>query len=166
MNNSAAKRDARKEGLFMKNEERMREIREAKIAGQEALYSLRQAQEKLNSAKNWGLWDMFGGGIISTMMKHSRINDASSLMEDAKWKLQKFQQEVRDVQMPTQFRVEVGEFLTFADFFFDGFIADWMVQSRIGDARAQVAEAIEKVEQVLRRLDNMEDVIDVDYREV
>lgn len=150
----------------MRDENRIREIKEAKAAGREALYSLRQAKEKLDSARGWGIWDMLGGGLISTMVKHSKINDAEALMEDARRKLQIFQRELQDVQMPAHFRVEIGDFLTFADFFFDGLIADWMVQSRIGEAREQVEEAISRVQQVLQSLDDMEDAIDVDYREV
>ena len=49
-----------------------KEKREAIEAGQRALSSLRTAEENLNSAKNWGLVDMFGGGFFSTMFKHSR----------------------------------------------------------------------------------------------
>ena len=45
-----------------------KEKREAVEAGKRALRSLREAEEQLNSAKNWGLWDMFGGGVISTMV--------------------------------------------------------------------------------------------------
>ena len=48
-----------------------KEKREAIEAGQRALSSLRTAKENLNSAKNWGLVDMFGGGFFSTMLKHS-----------------------------------------------------------------------------------------------
>lgn len=39
-----------------------------------------------------------------------------------------------------------------ADFFFDGIIADWMVQSRINDAREQIEDARVRVEQVLAEL--------------
>ena len=46
-----------------------KEKREAIEAGQRALSSLRTAKENLNSAKNWGLVDMFGGGFFSTMLK-------------------------------------------------------------------------------------------------
>ena len=48
-----------------------KEKREAIEAGQRALSSLRTAKENLNSAKNWGLVDMFGGGFFSTMLKHT-----------------------------------------------------------------------------------------------
>lgn len=43
-------------------------------------------------------------------------------------------------------------FLRFADYFFDGVVADWLVQDRINNARQQVDEAIRRVEQILRQL--------------
>ena len=60
----------------------MREIREAIQAGERALTSLRKAEEKLTSASNWGLWDIFGGGLISGIAKHNKMNEATTYMED------------------------------------------------------------------------------------
>lgn len=136
----------------MTGKTRETEIREAVVAGERALTSLRRAQEKLDSARNWGLFDMFGGGFITDMIKHSRMNDASALMENARADLLVFQRELRDVYVPTEFRMEVSDFLTFADFFFDGVIADYLVQSKIAEARAQVNDAIYQVERLLRDL--------------
>lgn len=136
----------------MMGKTRETEIREAVAAGERALTSLRRAQEKLNSARNWGLFDLFGGGFVTDMIKHSRMNDASALMENARADLLVFQRELRDVCVPTEFRMEVSDFLTFADFFFDGVIADYLVQSKIADARAQVSDAIYQVERLLRDL--------------
>lgn len=42
--------------------------------------------------------------------------------------------------------------LSFADWFFDGFAVDWMVQSRINQAKEQVEEAIYRVERILSGL--------------
>ncbi len=136
----------------MMGKTRETEIREAVAAGERALTSLRRAQEKLDSARNWGLFDLFGGGFITDMIKHSRMNDASALMENARADLLVFQRELRDVCVPTEFRMEVSDFLTFADFFFDGVIADYLVQSKIAEARAQVNDAIYQVERLLRDL--------------
>ena len=136
----------------MMGKTRETEIREAVAAGERALTSLRRAQEKLDSARNWGLFDLFGGGFITDMITHSRMNDASALMENARADLLVFQRELRDVYVPTEFRMEVSDFLTFADFFFDGVIADYLVQSKIADARAQVGDAIYQVERLLRDL--------------
>lgn len=150
----------------MREQSRTIEINEARRAGKVALDYLHQANDKLSSAKNWGLWDMLGGGFLTTMVKHSKIGDASQLMEAARSKLHIFQRELQDVQVPVEFRMEIGDFLTFADFFFDGIIADWMVQSRIRDAKRQVEDAIRKVTNIMSRLDEMERVIDVEGREV
>ena len=64
-----------------------KEKREAIEAGRRALNSLQAAKENLNSAKNWGLVDMFGGGFFTTMLKRSRIDQAKRNMEQAKYDL-------------------------------------------------------------------------------
>ncbi|MCR4657451.1 MAG: hypothetical protein K5770_14685 [Lachnospiraceae bacterium] len=48
--------------------------------------------------------------------------------------------------------VEIGGFLTFADFFFDGFIADILVQSKIGKAQRQCDDALRQVRQIRGQL--------------
>ena len=50
----------------------------------------------------------------------------------------------------------MGDFLSFADYFFDGFLADMMVQSRIREAQRQVNDAIYRVENILSRLRTQE----------
>ena len=136
----------------MSNDMMIKEMAEAIWAGERALTSLKTAQNQLNGARNWGLFDMFGGGMLSSMIKHSKINDASRYMENAKRDLQVFQRELRDVNIPLDLRMEVGSFLSFADFFFDGFVADYLVQSKISEAREQVDDAIRMVENILRNL--------------
>ena len=136
----------------MSNEVMRREMKEAMDAGERALSSLRSAQEKLDSASNWGIFDMLGGGLLSTVMKRSKMEDAKYIMESAKMDLRRFQKELKDVNIPLDLRMEVGSFLSFADFFFDGFVADYLVQSKIYDAKEQVSDAIYKVESILNEL--------------
>lgn len=73
-------------------------------------------------------------------------------MEAAKSDLKRFQRELKDVNIPLDLRMEVGSFLSFADFFFDGFVADYLVQSKISEAKEQVSDAIIRVEQILNEL--------------
>lgn len=138
----------------MSNELERKEIREAIMAGERALASLRLAKEKLDSARNWGIFDLLGGGFITDMIKHSKLNDASFYVENAKKDLLVFQRELRDVQVMRDIRIEVGGFLSFADFFFDGLVADYLVQSKISEARQQVDDAIYRVEGLLGQLKN------------
>ncbi len=128
------------------------EIMEAIAAGERAHQSLCNAEQALKSAGNWGLVDMFGGGFFTNMFKHNKMGDASYYMDQARFDLQNFQRELRDVNTFENLYIDVGDFLTFADFFFDGFVADFMVQSKINDAKRNVAEAIERVEQILDQL--------------
>ena len=136
----------------MYREEKIHEIDEAAAAADRALMNLRQAAKELDSASSWGIWDMLGGGLISTLCKHSRIDDAKESLEAAKSSLSCLRKELADIDIPDGIEINIGEFLTFADYFFDGLLADWMVQSRIGEASRQVEEAIARVEAIRRKL--------------
>lgn len=125
-----------------------KEIQEAIQAANHALACLSQADAYLQSAKNWGLFDMLGGGVLTTFFKHSKMDDARYEMERAKRALQDFRKELADVDQRLHLSLEIGDFLTFADYFFDGLIADWLVQSKIQDAKAQVENAIIQVRQI------------------
>ena len=56
------------------SDEERREIDEAILAGEQALDSLQEAKKQLNSARAWGIYDLVGGGVISSVIKHSKIN--------------------------------------------------------------------------------------------
>lgn len=131
------------------------EIREAIEAGERALHSLRDAKSSLSSARGWGVVDIFGGRGLSGLIKHVKIGDAKSSLNRAKADLDRFSRELSDVRDIQGLNIEVGDFLTFADFFFDGFIADIMVQSRIRAAQDNIDDAIYRVENLLRRLKSM-----------
>ena len=129
-----------------------KERNEAILAGERALDSLRAARDELNSAGNWGIVDLLGGGLISGLVKHSKMSNAQNYMEQAKWNLQNFSRELQDVNMVHNLNLELGDFLTFADLFFDGVVADWLVQDRINETKRQVEDAIRHVETILGQL--------------
>lgn len=130
-----------------------KEIREAIQAGEAALSSLRNAQEKLNSAKNWGIWDIVGGGFMSSLIKHSRMDDAQEYMEEARQNLRRFEKELQDVSLSDAFSrnssMDISSFLRFADSFFDNMFLDFYVQSQINQACDAVENAIRQVEDIL-----------------
>ncbi len=97
---------------------------------------------------------MFAGGLISSLAKRSKMNQARQHMEQAKWDLRNFSEELKDVNMLSHLDIETDDFLSFADWFFDGFFVDWMVQDRINTARDQVDEAIQRLKVILRELEN------------
>jgi hypothetical protein len=140
----------------MSNELMNREIREAIDAGERALTSLKAAQVQLNSARNWGFLDMIGGGFFSSLMKRSQMDGVSECMERAKQDLKRLRKELGDIHVPMDLKLEVSDFLSFADIFFDNLLVDDMVQSKIAEARNQVEDAIFRVESILIDLRNLE----------
>lgn len=129
-----------------------KEVQEAIRAGEQALQSLYHASEKLENAGKGGIFDMFAGGFFSSYMKHSQIKEAEALLEQAETELQLFQRELSNVGEALHLQIEIGDFLTFADFFLDGFITDYLVQNKISDAREDIELGILHVKAILDEL--------------
>ena len=129
-----------------------REIREAIQAGEAALRSLERAKGKMGSAKNWGIFDMMGGGLFSSLFKHSKIDRASADIEEAKRQLAVFKRELEDVSISEDFSVEIGDGLRFIDTFLDNVFADVVVQSRINSAIERVDKVSGQVRGILTKL--------------
>ncbi len=133
-----------------------REVLEALSAGRSAETALSAVLDSLDSAEDWGTWDMFGGGLLSTIAKHGHLDDAQAGIGYAQQCLSRFRTELADVQRMDVPQVYIGDFATFADYFFDGLFADWYVQSRIHDAQDGVSEVHMRVLDALRRLEEMD----------
>ena len=132
--------------------DRSKEIGEAISAADRALYALTEAKTYLDKARGWGMWDILGGGFFSTFMKHARMNDAEDAIAEAKRAVADFSRELRDVEDLSCMNINTGDFLSFADYFWDGAIADLMMQSRINKSRRQVDEAISRIRDIRNRL--------------
>jgi hypothetical protein len=150
-------RDTGRKEDRMEKAQYQKELQEAVRAADEALWRLRNVQESLESAGRWGIVDMLGGGLFTTMLKHSRIHDAEEEMRAAREALRAFSRELRDVDQEVTL-VNIGDFLHFADYFFDGLLADWLVQEKLNEAKWQVASAISRVQEIRGQLmDQLED---------
>lgn len=129
-----------------------KELQEALDAGISVQEDLRLAEESLNSARNWGTYDMLGGGMISTHIKHSRIDGAMEHVYRAENNLQRFSKELRDVGDTLSVDMKIDGFLTFTDYFFDNLITDWFVQGRINEILNQVITKASQVDELMDHL--------------
>ena len=130
-----------------------KELEEALSAGENAKRLLGQVQDDLDSARSWGTWDMLGGGLIATMAKYDRLDSAQSSIRAAQRALSDFRTELADVSQLQVPNIQIGEFATFADYFFDGIFSDWYVQSSIKKAQEGVSEVHMKLTAALRDLE-------------
>ena len=116
----------------------IKELDEALSAGQTVLTGLDQAVSELQSARDMGTWDLIGGGILTTMIKHDRMDDARASIEQVQIDLLRFKRELADVQQSAEMQIEMEPLERFADMFLDGLIIDWIVQSKINNSLEQV----------------------------
>lgn len=131
----------------------LREIHEAVEAGYQAENALRQTVEALNSAGSWGTWDLLGGGMISSVIKHSRLDEAREAADAARPLLERFQRELADVQAATDLDLPVDGLTRFVDIFMDSFLFDLLVQSRIRASLEQAEAVQDQVRQIIMRLE-------------
>lgn len=129
-----------------------RELQEALAAGEAVAVELNHAIQALSSAEGWGTWDMLGGGLIATSIKHSRIDEAQTYAQNATCALGRFQRELSDVNLSKDLDINIGSFNTFADYFFDGLIVDWVVQSKVEQSLNSVRSTSENVTDVMHAL--------------
>lgn len=129
-----------------------KEINEAINAGNIAMKALKQLTDTLESARSWGQWDMFGGGLLATAAKHSRIDDAKRQVNEVQRLIRIFNKELLDVNISTDIKINIGSFDTFADYFFDGLISDWIVQSKINDSLNNVNNVSRNLNKTLSTL--------------
>lgn len=135
-----------------------KEIDEALAAGKRVLGQVKEIQQSLDSAAGWGTFDMMGGGLLATMAKRGHLDEAQQQMLSFQNSLRSFNRELQDVGDGIEFSIAIDGFLSFADFFFDGFFVDWAVQAKINDARQQMELLEQRVKQLTQELSTSKNV--------
>lgn len=143
---------------YLKNEKK--ELQEATSAGNAALFSADQILSSLGSAESWGTWDLFGGGVIADLAKHSHLDEAQESIEYLQSQLRTFRTELADVTISGELQVNVDGFLRFADYVFDGIFTDWIVLDQIHQSQEQVQTTRNQICTVLDHINAMINEVD------
>ena len=133
--------------------DKKKEIKEAMQAADEALTHLRKAKKFLNSANNWGLIDVFGGGFLSSALKQGNMCDARREINLSKDALKKLNDELKDINVKVE-PLKTGGFLDFTDMFMDNMFSDIMVQTKIADTKNSCKKTIHDVERIKKDLED------------
>jgi hypothetical protein len=62
----------------MNEEIRIRKMKELSVTGRDTLESLKQAKIKLDSVKSWITIDGFGGSLLISIVKNTKIKETST----------------------------------------------------------------------------------------
>lgn len=132
------------------------EVTEAKQAARAAWQALTQVRDKLDSASGWSTYDtFFGGGAISSTIKHSRLDEAAQAAARADRCLTVLRTELADVpgMALTAPQLAVDGLTRFVDVWFDNIFTDLAVRDRIKQAQHNVAQSMRMVRDVQTRLE-------------
>jgi hypothetical protein len=133
----------------------LREIGEAVGAAGMAREALARVQDRLGSAENWSTYDtFFGGGMISSAVKQSRLDEAAAAAAHADRCLAALRTELADVGgvALTAPQLAMDGTTRFLDVWFDNIFTDLAVRDQIKQAQHNLARSAQLVDQVYGRL--------------
>ena len=116
---------------------------------------LDQAERQLSSARNWGFLDVLGGGLITDLIKHTKLNNAKVAMDRVNYLLQELKRVLGGISMAEDYSMNVNGFLTFADFFFDSGIVDVYMTAKIMSSLNEVRNLKNRCYELRSRLSNI-----------
>lgn len=138
--------------MYNKN---LKELNEAKLAAKEAYEALERAESKFNSASNWGIYDIIGGGFLSSVFKYNKIDDAEYEMENVKSKLRTLKKELKDIEIDFSGYIETTTTDRVLDIAFDNIFSDLNTQSKIKQNLRELSNIKSVVLDIIRKLDNI-----------
>lgn len=134
--------------------DKQKERHEAAVAARNALRTLEEMLSYLRSANGWATWDLLGGGLLSSIIKHTKISRSNQLAGKLQNELQILQKELKDVHPAGDLQTSVCQLLAFADFVFDDLLSDWAVKSRVQQSISYLEGLQLQVQTILYRLEH------------
>ncbi|HOB08753.1 MAG: hypothetical protein WAP20_01210 [Limnochordia bacterium] len=133
-----------------------KEIEEARTVALRVLDSLEKIEKKLHSARRWGIFDLLGGDFFSSLIKHSKMDDAQRMLRQVQSDLVLLQKELKDIDIQFTEDISASGFEKFMDIVFDNIVSDWLTQSRINKSLQEVARVKAALNDVLITLNRLE----------
>lgn len=113
-----------------------------------ALDSLQKAREKLYSAHNMGVFDILGGGLLTSMAKRGDMNEANRYLQEARQDLAVLKEQLDTFDL----QIDLDDGLEILDVWLDNIFVDLAVQDKIYDAQRQVNQTISQLQNIIAKL--------------
>lgn len=104
--------------------------------------------DNCRSAKNWGVWDLFGGGVFSSMMKRDKIKKMEEQLDLLKYQVNKLNHALSDTPLQTAFNLPNSGYDFAFDVWFDNIFTDLKVQSELKELEKTVMCLSERLEEL------------------
>lgn len=140
--------------------DRLKELKEARSAADISIAKIDCGLSQLESASSWGIFDILGGGLFSSLVKRNKIGEANLSLEEISTSLKSLNKELSDVDisLPDAIPDRLSDELF--DLVFDNIFTDIRVQGEIKEnlvalkeLRYAIVEIREKVDREIRELE-------------
>lgn len=124
----------------------IKELEESISIGNILMGEIREAKKILESAKTWSTLDLFGGDLISSLAKHSKVDEAQRHFSRISNLLERFNKELNDVRINSLSFSTTSKTL---DIFFDNIFSDISVNSQINKSYEDICNLEIRVNRIL-----------------
>lgn len=117
--------------------------------------SIDKALDKLSGARGWGIYDtFFKGGLISSLVKHNKINDSKYLVQDVSNNITRLRKQLKNVDIQNIDFHETSTLNNIFDIAFDNVIADLFTQNKINNNINDLKKLKNEVENIKKVVNN------------
>ena len=140
--------------------DRLKELKEARSAADISIVKIDCGLSQLESASSWGIFDILGGGLFSSLVKRNKIGQANLSLEEISISLKALNKELSDVDisLPDAIPDRLSDELF--DLVFDNIFTDIRVQGEIKEnlvalkeLRYAIVEIRDKVDREIREIE-------------
>lgn len=140
--------------------DRLKELKEARSAADISIAKIDGGLSQLESASSWGIFDILGGGLFSSLVKRNKIGHANLSLEEISVSLKSLNKELSDVDisLPDAIPDRLSDELF--DLVFDNIFTDIRVQGEIKEnlvalkeLRYAIVEIRDKVDREIREIE-------------
>ena len=134
-----------------------KELMDVDEVGQKCVKSLQDMVHHLKQAKQWGNWDMVGGRQArhASYSKHASIDKAKNISVWVKHELINLNKELKDIgHKKEHFQLNLDNFSSFTDIFFDNLISDWVIQQKISNTLSNTASVRDRIALIVESIRN------------
>lgn len=136
-----------------------KELAEAIRAGEEVLANIDSILNQLDSANTMATVDLFTDSFFIDLMKYNKIDKAEQELENLERALDRYQNELKDVDLQTAIAYEeLNQMSRAFDIFFDNIFSDWNTRNTIQrnvEMLEDMLHEVEDVQQLLYERDNV-----------
>lgn len=140
--------------------DRLKELKEARSAADMAIAKIDGGLSQLESASSWGIFDILGGGLLSSLVKRNKIGEANLSLEEISTSLKALNKELSDVDISLPDAIPDRLSDQVFDLVFDNIFTDIRVQGEIKEnlvalkeLRYAIVEIRDKVDREIRELE-------------